>query len=99
MRVLEAAVKREVKRQLKALEAYQHWPVMQGFGAVTLDRIACVGGRYMAIETKAFPGKKPTPLQLATIKSIRDSGGIALVISSVDEAKCLPELLAHERAI
>jgi hypothetical protein len=61
-------------------------------GARTLDCLACLGGRFIAIETKA-PGKKPTPLQETTINQIAISGGITLVIDSVALAKCIPELI------
>jgi hypothetical protein len=91
----EAKVKREVKKQLKALGAYQYWPVTQGFGATTVDCLACLAGAFVAIETKA-PGKKPTPLQLTTLERIRISGGISLVIDSVDMAKSLPETINAE---
>jgi hypothetical protein len=88
----EGRVKNEVKKQLKALGAYQFWPVQQGFGATTVDCLACLAGAFVAIETKA-PGKKPTPLQLTTLEKIRISGGIPLVIDSISTAKQLPEVL------
>ena len=88
----EARVKAEVKKQLKALEAYQFWPVQTGMGAPTVDCLCCVRGRFVGIETKA-PGKRPTPRQELTLTQIAESGGIALIIDSVDMAKLLPKLL------
>ena len=91
-RVLEYHVKAEVKRQLNKLGAYQFWPVQTGLGAATVDCLACVRGRFVAIETKA-PGRTPTPLQQATLTKIALAGGISLVIDTVDLARCLPELI------
>jgi len=75
----ESKVKDAVKKMLKEYKAYQHWPVQTGYGAPTLDCIACVAGLYIAIETKA-PGKKPTPRQLLTMEEINNAGGITLVV-------------------
>jgi hypothetical protein len=88
----EGRVKAEVKRQLKALGAYQFWPVQTGMGATTVDCLACLRGRFIGIETKA-PGKKPTPLQWTTLTKIAMADGINLVIDSVAMARLLPELL------
>lgn len=88
----EGRVKNEVKKQLKALGAYQFWPVQTGMGAKTVDCLACLQGQFVAIETKA-PGRKPTPLQLVTLSCIAVARGLTLVIDSVDEAKKLPDLL------
>lgn len=89
---IESHVKYEVKKQLKALGAYQFWPVQQGLGAATLDCLASLDGLFVAIETKA-PGKKPTPRQEMTINAIEKSGAKTLVIDCVAMAKRLPELL------
>jgi hypothetical protein len=88
----ESKVKNEVKKQLKALNAYQFWPVQTGMGATTVDCLACLAGLFIAIETKA-PGKKPTALQSLTLGKIVAAGGIAIVIDSVDMAKSLPEII------
>ena|SRR6516225_8801885 len=88
----EGKVKNEVKKQLKALNAYQFWPVQTGMGATTVDCLACLAGLFIAIETKA-PGKKPTPLQRLTLDKIVAAGGIAIVIDSVPMAKSLPEVI------
>jgi len=93
----EGRVKNEVKKQLKAIGAYQFWPVQSGMGAPAIDCYACLAGRFVAIETKA-PGKKPTPRQEITLTKIAEAGGITLVIDSVDMAKLIPEIL-NVRAI
>lgn len=43
------------------------------------DILACVRGRFVAIEVKASAGK-PSELQLYNIRNIRQAGGIAIVL-------------------
>ena len=43
------------------------------------DILACVNGRFVAIEVKAEKGK-PSEIQLWNIEKIKDSGGIAMVL-------------------
>lgn len=54
------------------------------------DIICCFGGRFFAFEVKTTTGKA-TKLQLATIKKIKQTDGIALVVRSVDEVQSLIE--------
>lgn len=77
----EDKAKREVKRILDESGCFYFKPQMGGFGKVGIpDFIACVNGYFLAVETKAI-GKEPTPLQENRINEIRDSKGIALVIT------------------
>lgn len=75
----EAKVKAQVKKLLKAHNAYQHWPVQTGYGAACLDCHGCHNGYYFAIETKA-PGKKPTARQEITMCDVNEAGGAVFVI-------------------
>ena len=50
------------------------------------DIIVCIDGRFIALEVKTQKGKT-TPLQNAAIRKIRNSGGFAFVVRSVEEAK------------
>lgn len=43
------------------------------------DILACVNGRFVAIEVKSATGK-PTALQVHTCKQITASGGIAVIV-------------------
>lgn len=45
----------------------------------TPDILACVNGYFVAIEVKAQTGK-PSELQLAKIRQIREAGGFAYVV-------------------
>lgn len=49
------------------------------------DIIGCIGGRFVALEVKV-PGNKATRLQELVISRIRVAGGIAGVVTSVEEA-------------
>jgi hypothetical protein len=84
----EAKVKAAVKKRLKELGAYQHWPVQNGMGSPCLDCHGCFDATYFAIETKA-PGKEPTSRQWQTIKAIQDANGIILIIDSVEKARAI----------
>ena len=75
----EGEVKAKVKELLKQYGCYQHWPVMNGMGAPTLDCIGCYENYFFALETKA-PGKKPTPRQEVTMKAMRDAGAQVFVV-------------------
>lgn len=43
------------------------------------DILACVKGRFFAIEVKAQTGK-PSALQLDTVQEIRNAGGVSVVV-------------------
>lgn len=75
----EGKVKDKVKRLLKKYGCYQFWPVQTGYGAPTLDCLACHNGYFLGIETKA-PGKHPTPRQLLTMDDMKEADGKVFVI-------------------
>jgi hypothetical protein len=81
----EGKVKEGVKRGLRLLfNCHGNWPVQAGMGTQMLDWVGCVGGRYVAIETKA-PGKKLTPRQEATAADVRAAGGVVFVVDSEEK--------------
>jgi Holliday junction resolvase len=47
------------------------------------DILACVNGRFVAIEVKAENGK-PTELQKWNVEQIKGSGGIAMILYPQD---------------
>ena len=75
----EGKVKAKVKVMLKKYGVYWHMPVQNGMGAPSLDFICCVGGKYMAIETKA-PGGVLTQRQALTSDQIRTAGGTVFMV-------------------
>jgi len=80
----EAKVKAKIHALLKARGAY----AVNYIGGVsanngTPDILACLNGRFIAIEAKA--GKnKPTDLQTLNLKRIAEAGGLAMVINETN---------------
>ena len=75
----EKRVKTKVESILKAEDVYYFFPATHGYGRSGVpDIIACVSGRFLAIECKAGTNK-PTALQVREIESIRKAGGVAVV--------------------
>lgn len=77
----EKRVKDKVVGILKAEGAYYFFPATHGYGRSGVpDIVACVNGRFLAVECKA--GKnKPTALQVREIENIRHAGGVAVVVN------------------
>ena len=81
----EGEIKREVDRILDncPVPCWYFKPVQSGYGKRALDYIACIGGFFVAIETKA-PGKEPTPYQRITSVDMLLAGGRVWCITSVE---------------
>jgi len=60
----------------------------------TPDLLCCFLGRLVAIELKV-PGKVPTKLQEVELRKIRNSGGVAVVITDMDQLEQLLTALRH----
>jgi hypothetical protein len=84
----EGRVKAKVKKLLADHYCYQFWPVQTGYGAATIDCLVCNAGEFVAIECKA-PGKKPTPRQLTTMRTIRKAGGQTWLVTLDNAGKLL----------
>ena len=85
----EGYEKSKVKKYLSQIGAYQFWPVQTGYGASTIDCLACVRGRFVGIEVKK-EGYKPsafTARQRHTIDTIFGSGGLAFIGTSEEIIK------------
>jgi hypothetical protein len=77
----EKKVKQKVTKLLDSFGVYWFYPVATGYGSSGIpDIIACVCGRFIAIECKATSKNQPTALQLHNLARIKDQGGIAVVI-------------------
>lgn len=79
----EGKVKAKVKEILAQHGAWYFMPSQSGYGRRGVpDFIACVNGRFLAIETKSkFSSHKVTPLQQKEIDAIKNAYGEALVIN------------------
>jgi len=80
----EHGVKEAVKRRLKKVGAWHTMPHQRGFSQAGVpDILACVNGRFLAIETK-YGNNKPSARQNQQIAAIEKAGGTALVINEND---------------
>lgn len=77
-----------VKKGLASLKTkpYVFMPVQSGYGSTSLDFLACIGGRFVAIETKANVAKQLTPRQISTRDYIHQAGGKVFVV--YDQPSC-----------
>jgi hypothetical protein len=67
-----------VKKYLSQIGAYQFWPVQTGYGAATVDCLACINGRFIGIEVKkqGYHPSSFTARQRVTLNAIFASGGL-----------------------
>src|SRR6516162_11494599 len=70
----EYYVKKKLRERLREQGAYWFMPVQTGYGATSLDVLACVMGEFVAYECKAR-GKKMTPRQELVARQINAAGG------------------------
>lgn len=85
---LERAVVKKILDRLRSRGGF--WIKLHGspFMVAGLpDIIGCYLGRFVAFEVKRDEHGKPTRLQLFYLERIRDSGGIAQLIWSVEQAE------------
>ena len=80
----ESHVKKEIKEYLTSIGAYQFWPVQTGFGASTVDCLACINGCFFAIEVKRPGTMQATPRQNLTIRQVTAAKGIAFITDSLE---------------
>lgn len=84
----EGKVKKEITAYLKSLGVFFRMPVPNGMGGNSLDYYGCNCGRYFTIEAKrADRPAKPTPAQLAHLRQVTASGGLAIVAQSAEDVK------------
>jgi Holliday junction resolvase len=80
----EAKVKLRIHALLKTAGAYAvNYIGGQYATSGTPDILACLQGRFIAIEAKAGKGK-PTALQLRALRLIDEAGGLALIINETN---------------
>ena len=77
----EKKVKDKVRKLLTESGVYNFMPATHGYGRSGVpDIIACINGKFLAIEAKAGKGTT-TALQKRELDLIRKSGGVAMVIN------------------
>lgn len=60
------------------------------------DLLVCWRGRFIGLEVK-LPGNTPSPIQEKVLREIKGSGGIASVVSSVEQVRSLLAKLEKKR--
>jgi hypothetical protein len=90
MQTSEGRTKDKLKVYLKEQGCYQFWPVQTGYGAATVDCLACIPGEikqhgyFHGIECKRQGLKKPTNRQAAVMREIRAAGGTTWLVTLND---------------
>ena len=82
----EKAVENKIKKWLKDRNYWffkVHGSIFQPSGIP--DILACINGKFVAIEVKCSKGGIVSPLQKAQIQKIKENGGIAGVACSMEE--------------
>lgn len=82
----EKAVENKIKKWLKDRNYWffkVHGSIFQPSGIP--DILACINGKFVAIEVKRSEGGIISPLQKAQIAKIKENGGIAGVANSMEE--------------
>lgn len=95
--MLEKQIENKIKKLLTNSGAYffKHFGCKFSRAGVP-DLIACLNGRFIAIEVKRTDGKL-SELQKIHIQQIEDAGGIAIVARSVEEVQeCLNSILINK---
>lgn len=72
----EGKIKKKLVDVLKSEGVWYFFPANNGFGKGGIPDVVCiVEGHFVGIECKADEKKKPTALQTACAREIRDAGG------------------------
>jgi penicillin-binding protein-related factor A (putative recombinase) len=77
----EGRTKKLLKAYLAGFATYQFWAVQTGYGAVTVDCIACWDGEFLAFECKREGIEKPTPRQAAIMAQMRKAGARTFLVT------------------
>lgn len=86
--MLEKNIVAAILRHLKTRPRCFCWKTHGGmYGVAGIpDIIACIDGRFYAFEVKQ-PGGVATALQQTTIEKICAAGGLAVIVTSVEDVK------------
>lgn len=88
----EAPIQRKIITWLREQGCYVYKAVGSPYAQRGTPDILCIlRGQAYGLEVKA-PGGKPTKLQEVELEKIRKAGGVAAVVTSLDEVK---ELIAE----
>lgn len=83
----EKQIENEIKGYLDELGAYHIKTLGGSVPAGTPDILACIEGRFVAIEVKKEIGGIVSELQKFKIREVRKAGGLAFVARSVNDVE------------
>jgi penicillin-binding protein-related factor A (putative recombinase) len=86
----ESPIQAEILQYLGAISYIRK--VVTANKAGTLDIFGCFRGLFFSLEVKQ-PGEGASTLQAVNIQKIRENGGLAFVVSSLDEVKNIFNIL------
>lgn len=90
----EGKIKRKVVEMLRTHGIWYFFPGNNGFGKSGIpDIIAIANGRFIGIECKADPTKKPTELQKKCGEEIQEAGGLWFLVRSIEDIKEVEQCL------
>ena len=90
----ESAINSKIQKLLADRGAYVIKTIATNRAGVP-DILACLKGRFIAIEGKTATGKV-SKLQEAHLRKINDAGGVGIVARSPEDVKLLLEKLENE---
>lgn len=85
----ETRLQRRIQKALKKTFPNSWWFKVWGgpFQSAGIpDLIGCVEGHFMSLEVKVPEKGEPSTIQLETMATIREAGGLSLIVVSVEEA-------------
>ena len=82
----EGRIKKRLANKLKELGVWYFFPAAGAFGRSGIpDVIAIWHGRFIGIECKSDPSKKPTALQEKAGREIKSAGGLWYLVRSYQD--------------
>ena len=87
----------QIRKYLNTIDKLLFWKEHGGqYGTAGIpDIIVCYKGKFIAFECK-LPGNKPTLLQTITLRKIIGAGGLAFVVTDLNQVKEIISLLKKE---
>jgi len=87
----------QIRKYLNTIDKLFFWKEHGGqYGTAGIpDIIVCYKGKFIAFECK-LPGNKPTLLQTITLRKIIGAGGLAFVITDLNQVKEIISVLKKE---
>jgi hypothetical protein len=97
--MLEKSITNAILRYLRNIPGCFCWKQHGGqYGTSGLpDIICCLDGRFVAFEVKRPSGGRLTKLQARALEKIQAAGGIAAMVTSLDEVKEITRKMLEDR--